>query len=63
MMFELDYEDDVTLILVHEDMLAAETSAEPPALPFPLLRAKPDIEAVIFELVRPRASIAPRASA
>lgn len=63
MMFELDYEDDVTLILVHEEMLAAESSVEPPALPFPLLRAKPGSDAIIFELVRPRASIAPRATA
>lgn len=63
MMFELEYEDDVTLILVQEEMLAAGSSTEPPPLPFPLSRAKSDADAVIFELVRPRASVAPRAFA
>jgi hypothetical protein len=56
MLFDLAFDDEPTMIFVRDEEVA-EVTAEPPALPFPLLREKRDPEpeaAVVFELVAPR---------
>jgi hypothetical protein len=56
MLFDLAFDDEPTMILVRDDYEVEEPAAEPPALPFPLVRQKtdPEPEPAAFELVAPR---------